>query len=457
MPETYKKIIVSAFFILTLTGIITFVERPPAKDSHKGRPDIIILSICSLRSDLLQREDLEKFSPTIKQLLSKSHFFPNGIAPYPWTDIGYVLDQTAQKKMISDRYETIGTGFSIKNYIGRNYLAHEIPNNYFLYIRKPDTNYGIDYAINKIQAGRKKPIFAFIHLKHLHTPYVTQIKETLSRMESPELKKKLTDYFQKGSPEPYHFPMLRVLFSSKHLQEIGYDKILSNQAPEKIDFFQRYLVAQEDLASLKEWRAAPTFSDDIDLIKSAYRAQVISLDREISRLITALRSKESERKTILVVMGDHGEGFMEHDQLFHGSTLHDEMLRFPIIINFPDQSTSQSHQVQVSYSKIESFVHGLIENSWETSSNQISELLNAGKVISKNCAGNLSSVRYNNKLKYIYDRASETHYLYDLEKDPKELVNLIHSREDIPFDLHEMFYTDENKPWNKWILSFCQK
>jgi len=39
--------------------------------------------------------------------------------------------------------------------------------------------------------------------------------------------------------------------------------------------------------------------------------------------------------TMLVIMGDHGEAFLEHGFLFHGGVLHDEVLRVPLLVIGP--------------------------------------------------------------------------------------------------------------------------
>ena len=41
------------------------------------------------------------------------------------------------------------------------------------------------------------------------------------------------------------------------------------------------------------------------------------------------------KNTLIIITSDHGEAFLEHDQLLHGQTLFEEEIRIPLIIKFP--------------------------------------------------------------------------------------------------------------------------
>jgi choline-sulfatase len=63
-----------------------------------------------------------------------------------------------------------------------------------------------------------------------------------------------------------------------------------------------------------------------------YDGEIASVDRELGRLVDAMRGT---RATILVV-GDHGESLGEHGELTHGVFLYDATVRVPMILRPPD-------------------------------------------------------------------------------------------------------------------------
>jgi len=63
-----------------------------------------------------------------------------------------------------------------------------------------------------------------------------------------------------------------------------------------------------------------------------YDSEIHDVDEEIGRLLDWLRKKSLLESTVLAVLADHGEAFMEHGWLKHSSTLYEEMIRIPLII-----------------------------------------------------------------------------------------------------------------------------
>lgn len=66
-----------------------------------------------------------------------------------------------------------------------------------------------------------------------------------------------------------------------------------------------------------------------------YDSEVQYTDRHIGRLLDALRASEQWSRTIVIVTGDHGEGFGEHDVNTHGFHLYAAQTRVPMIVRVP--------------------------------------------------------------------------------------------------------------------------
>jgi arylsulfatase A-like enzyme len=77
---------------------------------------------------------------------------------------------------------------------------------------------------------------------------------------------------------------------------------------------------------------APRFGGDE---QSRYDAEIWHVDQQIGRLIRALKEQGAWDKTVLLVSGDHGEAFGEHDDRWHGTNLHDPQLCPAALLRVP--------------------------------------------------------------------------------------------------------------------------
>jgi arylsulfatase A-like enzyme len=66
-----------------------------------------------------------------------------------------------------------------------------------------------------------------------------------------------------------------------------------------------------------------------------YDGEIAYTDRHIGRLLDELRARQLYGKTVIVVTGDHGEGFGEHGVELHGYHLYAAQTKVPLIIRVP--------------------------------------------------------------------------------------------------------------------------
>jgi arylsulfatase A-like enzyme/Flp pilus assembly protein TadD len=66
-----------------------------------------------------------------------------------------------------------------------------------------------------------------------------------------------------------------------------------------------------------------------------YDGEIAWVDAQLGRLVAALRARGELDRTLVVVTSDHGESLGEHDELTHGYTLHDAVLRVPLVLRGP--------------------------------------------------------------------------------------------------------------------------
>ncbi len=66
-----------------------------------------------------------------------------------------------------------------------------------------------------------------------------------------------------------------------------------------------------------------------------YDAGIAYVDRQVERLRQFLSETKLSERTLLVVVGDHGEGLMEHGEREHGYLLYESTLRAPLLFTGP--------------------------------------------------------------------------------------------------------------------------
>lgn len=81
---------------------------------------------------------------------------------------------------------------------------------------------------------------------------------------------------------------------------------------------------------------SPEFAPaQISRLLQYYDGEVAFTDRELGRLLQAMRTLGLDQNTLLIVTSDQGQSFGEHDRWLHGSSLHDHEVHVPLIMRFP--------------------------------------------------------------------------------------------------------------------------
>lgn len=88
-------------------------------------------------------------------------------------------------------------------------------------------------------------------------------------------------------------------------------------------------------------------SSDTDRL-NAYDAEIRYLDDNLSKLFGQLRTWDLLDNTLIVIVGDHGESFGEHEKWGHARTVYEPEVRIPLILELPAQQIGH---------RIDRFVH----------------------------------------------------------------------------------------------------
>jgi lipoteichoic acid synthase len=164
-----------------------------------------------------------------------------------------------------------------------------------------------------------------------------------------------------------------------------------------------------------------------DATFNRYLNGVRATDDLVGQLAAALRTMGLEDRTLLVVMGDHGEAFGEHGQLIHGGSVYNELMRVPLMIEnpklFPHEIVVDriTRQIDVAPTLLALLGYPL-PLQWQGANVLGSDpparaYLFAG-------TGNFTFGIVEGNLKYIYNFRRERSQLYNLVTDPYESDNL---------------------------------
>jgi len=74
-----------------------------------------------------------------------------------------------------------------------------------------------------------------------------------------------------------------------------------------------------------------------DLLDDPYDGEIAFMDEQIGRLLTLLDEKGIRENTLIVVIGDHGESFEEHNETQHGLFIYNPTMQVPFIMSLPGQ------------------------------------------------------------------------------------------------------------------------
>lgn len=79
----------------------------------------------------------------------------------------------------------------------------------------------------------------------------------------------------------------------------------------------------------------PMSEDDFTILRACYDSALASIDEEIGALVADLRHRGMLDHTLLIITSDHGENIGEHGLMSHAYSLHDTLIRVPLIIRYP--------------------------------------------------------------------------------------------------------------------------
>lgn len=234
-----------------------------------------------------------------------------------------------------------------------------------------------------------------------------------------------------------HYP----LQATQELVDKYKDKIPMPEIPE--GYIDNLSLNYKHLRNTRQLEKVP--AEIVKLARECYYARVEWADKQIGKVIEAIKESPMADNTIIIYTSDHGENLGEHG-LWWKNCLYDCSARVPLIISNPkrwkggqvrEKNTESVDLVQT----IADLGGGVVPEDWDGESMlpYLNDLTYNWKdfAICEYYAGYIASgitMYRQGKWKYVYHARMDTKHgpeteLYDMESDPKELVNLAQERQ----------------------------
>ncbi len=390
------------------------------------RPDIILIVVDTLRADHVACCGYQRnTTPNIDKLARAGILFSNAIVTSPWTlpSVASILTSQYPSVLgIRDEITQIDSRFPtlsgmLKQY---NYTTHGIVSHTLLSARL-GFGRGFDSYDEKSVFGHKG-------------------------ISSPPVTHKAISFLQKSKERPF--------FLFAHYFDPHYNYLLHKE----YNYYSSYsggLKSGESILGL--WRIRHNLSrDDIRYLVSLYDSEISFTDEHIGILLNELKKQGLYDSSIIIVTADHGEEFMERGWIGHTVTLHQELIRVPLIMKLPgykaqiiNSPVSLVDIVPTIYSylglKVPDGLDGKALDLGQGASAATGPVFSETFNPQANQPGHIKPIAFRSitlgNRKLIYDETKDSKQIYDLSEDPHERNNLLSQQSDQNKRLEELLST----------------
>ncbi|MFH1220967.1 MAG: sulfatase [Candidatus Eisenbacteria bacterium] len=297
----YSQAIIAAAFGLLACGC----------GRHPAPVNVILIAVDALRPDHLGCYGYARnTSPNIDRLAAEGALFENAISQACWTTPSFGT-------IFSSLYPSQHGSMKINNMVRPTVpmLAEMLKARGYAtgaFVNAPALNpeFGISRGFDVYDAARseprdairttadalewidrhkQQPFFVFVHYFDVHLPYAPS--SPYDNLFDPEYRGPLGNSFDPDVYEPSR---------EKLLEKMG------------------------------RWSAG-----DWNHVKSLYDGEIAFADKALGTFIEAIEERGLRKRTLIVLLSDHGEEFYEHGAYGHGHSLYDEVIRVPLIFLLP--------------------------------------------------------------------------------------------------------------------------
>jgi arylsulfatase A-like enzyme len=302
--------------------------------------------------------------------------------------------------------------------------------------RRAPNSWVTDQAMAWIRDRDTRPLFLFVHYYDVHSDYSSL----------PQYERLFVQPYS-GIADGTGWQLARASFEDDFVEMChrNYDP-----AKCRIGTEEKYLAVDRSVGKI--------FFDDDDLrhIEELYDAGIRQLDNELGRLFALMASEGAFDPALILITSDHGEEFMDHGRMDHFLTMHQEIIRVPLIVRGPGVPAGLRIETPVSLVDLSPTILAFADVSKPPTTDglDLTPLLRGetptafdDRYLFGEASGGLTyammmegiypiyrSIR-RGKHKLIHNSKENSWTLYDLELDPGETQDIAADRPDITAEL----------------------
>lgn len=300
---------------------------------EQSRPDIILVSIDSLRADHLGSYGYHReTSPFIDRLASEGVRFDNAISTTSWTLPSHAAlfsglydsthGLTSDDQRLAQGVQTIAellreNGYHTAGFFGGPFLH---------------PTFGLDQGFEvyrNCMSSTSGPLSGQDLRQGLELDRVPSHAD----VTSPRTLEEVTSWAEGGGNRPF--------FLFLHLWDVHYDYIPPREYVELFDPEYEGVLTGEGFSTNPA--ISPRMSPrDLEHLIALYDGEIRFTDDHLRLIFEVLGNRGLLDNTLTVITADHGEEFFEHGGKGHRRTLFEEMIRVPLIVHWPGHVRSGS-------------------------------------------------------------------------------------------------------------------
>jgi len=193
--------------------------------------------------------------------------------------------------------------------------------------------------------------------------------------------------------------------------------------------------------------------EDYKFWRALYDEKIYNADKKFGEFLTQLDGLDLTKKTIIIVLSDHGTEIGEHQRFDHGFSLYDELIHVPLIIKLPQKISkvvdNQVRAIDLMPTVLELVglpVDEKIKNQMKGES--LVSLMRGQKTGGRDAFSETDYRNYTHKKslrtsdgwKFIYTFEDDTRELYNLKSDPGETKNLVEQEPKLAYELEQKLF-----------------
>jgi arylsulfatase A-like enzyme len=306
-------------------------------DSPPSVPNILLIVLDTVRSESMSLYGYERLTtPYLKDLAEKGTVFQNAIATSSWTLPTHASLFTGRfnYENLTSFYDPLDTTFptlaevlTSKGYVTGGFVANNAYCRVEHGIARGFSHYE-DYVASVRELARSSSLIRFALGVSGNPKWIRRFfgyYEWLDCKPAPRITNDFLRWVE-------HVPSGRPFFAFLNYFDAHSPYLL----PEGFTYrFGPTNQLNRFLARSGRERAFAS-NPEVESVRNAYDECIAYLDDNLKMLFGELKHRGIFDRTLLIIVSDHGEEFMEHNTIGHANDLHIQSIRVPLILRLPD-------------------------------------------------------------------------------------------------------------------------